>query len=60
MAEEIFTPVLVRKNEAELLQYMAQSPGMMIERLTYEEDAIIEYTKGIARGDKFEYRVVLK
>jgi len=60
MAEERFVPVLVRENEAELLQYLPQSPGMMIERLTYEGDTIIEYTVGIARGDKFEYRVVLQ
>lgn len=60
MAEEIFTPVLVRENEAELLKYLSQSPGMMIERLTYEDNTIIEYTVGIARGDKFEYRVVLQ
>lgn len=60
MAEEKFVPVLVRENEADLLKYLPRSPGMMIERLTYEDHTIIEYTVGIARGDKFEYRVVLK
>jgi GntR family transcriptional regulator len=32
---------------------------MMIERITYEGDQIIEYTVGVARGDRFKYRVVL-
>lgn len=60
MAEERFVPVLTRENEAKLLQYLPQSPSMMIERVTFEDQLIIEYTVGIARGDKFEYRVVLK
>lgn len=60
MAEERFVPVLTRENEAELLQYLPQAPSMMIERVTFERELIIEYTVGIARGDKFEYRVVLK
>ncbi len=60
MAEERFFPVLTRENEAELLQNLPHSPSMMIERLTYSGDLLVEYTVGIARGDKFEYRVVLE
>src|SRR5690554_5461728 len=60
MAEERFLPVSTRENEAKILDYLAQAPSMMIERLTYQERTIVEYTVGIARGDKFEYRVVLK
>lgn len=60
MAEESFQPVLTRENEAELLGSKKGSPGMMIERITYEGDQIIEYTVGIARGDRFKYRVVLR
>ena len=59
-AEEIFQPVLTRKEEAELLNYYRELPSMMIERITYEKNRIVEYTKGIARGDRFKYRVVLK
>lgn len=59
-AEEIFQPVLTRKDEAELLNYSEGLPGMMIERLTYENGNVIEYTKGIARGDRFKYHVVLE
>jgi GntR family transcriptional regulator len=59
MAEESFQPVLTRENEAELLGTKKGASGMMIERITYEGDQIIEYTVGVARGDRFKYRVVL-
>lgn len=59
-AEERFVPVLTRDYEAELLQYRESAPSMMIERLTSADGTIVEYTIGIARGDKFEYRVVLQ
>lgn len=58
-AEEIFQSVLTRENEAELLEYFVGMPSMMIERITYEKDLIIEYTKGIARGDRFKYHAYL-
>ncbi len=58
-AEEIFQSVLTKEYEADLLEYFSGLPSMMIERLTYEEDLIIEYTKGIARGDRFKYHVYL-
>lgn len=59
-AEESFQPVSTTEYEAELLKNQVGSPSMMIERTTYEENDIIEYTVGIARGDKFKYRVVLE
>jgi len=59
-AEEIFQPVLTREEEALLLQYRPGLPAMMIERITHENSTIIEYTKGIARGDRFKYHVLLK
>ncbi len=59
MAEESFQPVNTRKNEAKLLDYGDHLPSMLIERITYDKLGIIEYTKGIARGDRFKYRVVL-
>lgn len=58
-AEEIFQPVLTRDFEADLLEYVKDYPSMMIERITYERDKIIEYTKGIARGDRFKYHIML-
>ncbi|WP_132995598.1 GntR family transcriptional regulator [Sporanaerobacter acetigenes] len=59
-AEENFQPVLTREDEAKLLNYSKKLPSMLIERITYENGTIIEYTKGIARGDRFKYHVVLK
>ncbi|WP_025641000.1 GntR family transcriptional regulator [Schnuerera ultunensis] len=58
-AEEIFQSVLTREYEADLLEYFPGLPSMMIERITYENGSIIEYTKGIARGDRFKYHVYL-
>lgn len=59
-AEESFRPVLTRADEAEFLQNEVGSPSMKTERLTFENNNIIEYTVSIARGDKFKYRVVLE
>lgn len=58
-AIETFQPVLIREDESKLLEVAKGTPGMMIERYTFEWDSIIEYTVSIARGDKFVYRVVL-
>ncbi len=59
-AEEVLKPVTTRDYEADLLEVNQAVPSMMIERTTYESDAIIEYTISIARGDQFNYRVVLE
>ena len=59
-AEEIFRPVLVYETEAEYLDVESKSPGMGLERITYEGERVIEYTVSVARGDKFEFRVKLK
>ncbi len=59
-AEEIFQSVLTKEEEAAFLSYRSGLPAMMIERITHENDMIIEYTKGIARGDRFKYHALLK
>ena len=51
---------MILNHEAEVLETGAQTPGMMIERYTYEGEKIVEYTLSIARGDKFEYVVTLE
>lgn len=58
-AEEIFQAVTTREEEAILLKYSVGLPSMMVERITYENGNIIEYTKGISKGDKFKYHVRL-
>ena len=59
MAEETFQAVLTNEEEAKNLQIGEESPSLKIERFTYENEAIIEYTVSIARGDKFKYKVRL-
>jgi len=60
-AEEIFRPTLMEKDEAEKLNYIEGAPAILLERITYNSsDQIIEYTKSVARGDKFKYHVVLE
>lgn len=60
-AEEIFRPTLMENNEAEKLNYIEGGPAILLERITYNnENTVIEYTKSVARGDKFKYHVVLE
>ncbi|MFW6270256.1 MAG: GntR family transcriptional regulator [Bacillota bacterium] len=60
-AEETFRPTLIREKEAEQLNFVEGGPGMLLERITYDnENRIIEYTKSVARGDKFKYHVELE
>lgn len=58
-AKEIFKSVLTREKEGLILEYNPGMPSMMIERTTYSNNTIIEYTKSIARGDRFEYSIIL-
>lgn len=58
-AEEVFEPIITSKLESIYLEVEEGSPSLKIERFTYEGSKIIEYTVGIARGDKFKYRVKL-
>lgn len=59
-AEEYFEPILTNKIESIYLEIHEGAPSLKIERYTYENSRLIEYTVGIARGDKFKYRVQLK
>ncbi|GAB6169117.1 GntR family transcriptional regulator [Clostridium carnis] len=59
-AEEFFQPILTNKLESIYLDIKEGAPSLKIERMTYENNNTIEYTLGVARGDKFKYRVKLK
>lgn len=59
-AKESFKPILINKNDAKILNVEDGTAAMKIERLTYENENVIEYTVSIARGDKFEYNVILE
>ncbi len=58
-AEEVLETALINKLESIYLSVPEGNPGLRIERTTYENKKIIEYTLTIARGDKFKYRVLL-
>lgn len=58
-AKEKFQPVVTNVEEARALKVSKEIPSLKIERYTYENDRIIEYTRSIARGDKFEYCITL-
>ena len=59
-AEETFQATSVRESEANYLQVESDSPGILLERYTYEGAKIIEYTVSVARGDKFKFHVTLE
>jgi GntR family transcriptional regulator len=59
-AEETFQATSINSEEAMLLDVKENSPAILLERLTYETNSIIEYTVSIARGDKFKFHVVLE
>lgn len=58
-AVEKFQPVFPRPEEKTLLHISSDVPCMLLERYSYEGDALIEYTKSIVRGDKYAFRVDL-
>ncbi len=59
-AEEILESILLSKLESIYLCTPQGNPGLKIERITYDNDIVIEYTISIARADKFKYKVYLK
>ncbi|MBA5851206.1 GntR family transcriptional regulator [Clostridium sp. cel8] len=59
-AEESIEGILINKLESAYLNVPEGQAGLKVERITYSYKQVIEYTKTIARGDKFKYRVSLK
>lgn len=59
-AMETFKAVATRIEEAKQLNIEVGVPSIMLERITFEQSTVIEYTVTIARGDKFSYTVELK
>ena len=59
-AKESFKPILISKSDSKLLNVEDGTAAMRIERVTFENERVIEYTVSISRGDKFEYTVVLE
>lgn len=59
-AEEVLIPILINKLESHYLSVPIGSPGLKIARTSLANEQVVEYSVGIARGDKFEYRVYLE
>lgn len=58
-AEETFQATSINSKEEKYLGVKKDSPAILLKRLTYENNHIIEYTVSVARGDKFKFHVVL-
>ncbi|WP_238884077.1 GntR family transcriptional regulator [Clostridium sp. YIM B02551] len=58
-ALETFKPILPKQWQAELLNISTKTPCMLLERFSYEDDELIEYTHSIVRGDKYVFKVNL-
>lgn len=58
-ASETLRPVMPTSEECALLQILPSTPCMLLERFSYEEECLVEYTKSIVRGDKYVFQANL-
>lgn len=58
-AEERLQPILPLPREKEILQIYGNIPCMQVERFTFEEEFIGEYTRSVIRGDKYVFQTDL-
>lgn len=58
-AKEQFHPVIPSAFERDLLQIPPTTPCMLLERYSFEEDQLTEYTQSVIRGDKYTFSVDL-
>lgn len=58
-AVEKFRPIIPSASERELLMITSSTPCMLLERFSYEEEQLTEYTQSIIRGDKYTFSVNL-
>lgn len=58
-ADETFYPCALDENDEKFLNITPGDCGIILERITYENENVIEFTKSIVRGDKFKYKVKL-
>lgn len=59
-ADEIFQAISLNKKDAKYLNSKEGSPSILLERFTYENENIIEYTASVTRGDRFKFHVSLE
>lgn len=58
-AKETLRPVMPLPEEKALLKMPMNTPCILLERFSYEDGLLIEYTKSIVRGDKYIFRADL-
>lgn len=58
-ARETLRPVMPLPRERDLLQMPVNIPCILLERFSFEEELLVEYTKSIVRGDKYIFDVEL-
>ncbi len=57
--KETIRPIIPQAKEKKLLGISSNVPCILLERFSYEEDLLIEYTRSIVRGDKYIFQVNL-
>ncbi len=57
--KETLRPIIPQTKEKKLLQISSNVPCILLERFSYEDDLLIEYTRSIVRGDKYIFQVNL-
>ncbi len=58
-ASETFCSVMPGPEEKQILRMPANTPCILLERFSFEEDSVIEYTRSVIRGDKYRFHVEL-
>lgn len=58
-AIETFKPIIPNVKDRMLLSITASIPCTLLERYSYEENILVEYTASIVRGDKYSFKVEL-
>lgn len=58
-ANESFSVKEIEMKESIYLKEKMGAPCMLIERITYENGKVIEFTKSVVKGDKFKFTVKL-
>jgi GntR family transcriptional regulator, N-acetylglucosamine utilization regulator len=59
-AREVFQPLLMGEDDAEMLESAPGDPALQVERTTWDaEGRTIEYCRSILRGDRYRYSVEL-
>lgn len=59
-AIETFRPILASAKEQDILQIAGNVPCMFLERFSYEDEMVSEYTQSVVRGDKYIFKTMLE